>query len=76
VHAAGAGWVVPLERASWVTVLRDAMGDGAARAVRGPAGRRLVLERFSWPVVAAQLERLYRTLSLAPRPEPSGVVAL
>jgi glycosyltransferase involved in cell wall biosynthesis len=70
IARAGAGWVVPLERAALRETLREALGDEAERRRRGNAGRELVADQFTWAAVGCKLERLYhstvnRSLSLA-----------
>ncbi|HWQ14974.1 MAG TPA: glycosyltransferase [Roseiflexaceae bacterium] len=71
VQAAGAGWVAPLDGDHLARVLAEALADADARAARGAAGRRLALERFTWPAVAAQLLELYRSLR-SPVPSLAG----
>jgi glycosyltransferase involved in cell wall biosynthesis len=61
IEGAGAGWVVPLDRAALVTSLRDAMRHGDERTRRGRAGRELVCRRFTWSAVGEQLLAVYRT---------------
>jgi glycosyltransferase involved in cell wall biosynthesis len=48
-------------------------GDQAQRERLGAAARRLVLDRYDWPVLAPTLHRVYDTL-LAPPSEPVSVV--
>ena len=64
IGAAGAGWVAPLQTRGLTETLADALADDATRAKRGRAGRKLVGERFGWPVVAARLNELYQDLVL------------
>jgi len=59
VQAAGAGWVVPLDPAGLEAGLVLAMARPDERQRCAAAGRRLV-ERFSWPRVAAELSQLYQ----------------
>jgi glycosyltransferase involved in cell wall biosynthesis len=61
IEAAGAGWVVPRERAALVVSLGDAMRHGDERTRRGRAGRELVCRRFTWASVAERLLAVYRT---------------
>lgn len=62
IEAAGAGWVAPLDREGLARALAEALSDAGARAARGAAGQGLVLERFTWPSVAARLADVYRSL--------------
>ncbi|MBI3016262.1 MAG: glycosyltransferase, partial [Candidatus Tectomicrobia bacterium] len=62
IQAAGAGWVVPLERAALADVLGEVLRDEQERQRRGAAGRKMVLSRFTWPRVASQLVELYGSL--------------
>jgi len=56
---ADAGVTVRYERAQIAAALRRLLGDAALRARLGTNARRLVRERFDWPQVIAQLERVY-----------------
>ena len=62
IEAAGAGWVVSLSDGALRQALDAALRDPEERAGRGDAGRRLVTERFTWPVVAGRLVDLYRSI--------------
>jgi glycosyltransferase involved in cell wall biosynthesis len=59
IEGAAAGWVVSLEPSALERAFRRIFADPAERARRGRAGRRLALERYTWPAVAAQLDELY-----------------
>jgi glycosyltransferase involved in cell wall biosynthesis len=61
VQAAGAGWIVPVERTAIQSILEEALESEAERRMRGTAGRTLS-ERFAWPNVAGQLVSLYSTV--------------
>jgi len=58
IHAAKAGWIVPVEIAALKTALADALGDQAERTKRGLAGAEFSNE-FTWPAVAAKLVEVY-----------------
>ena len=65
-----AGW----EIAATVTELRNALeqmltNTAATNAELGSHGRRLVHDRFTWPVVGHQMAELYRWVQGGPRPE-------
>jgi glycosyltransferase involved in cell wall biosynthesis len=62
IEAAGAGWVTALDRPTLFKTLRAMLEADGERARRGEAGRGLVRQRFRWPVVATQLETLYRSI--------------
>lgn len=53
------GWLVPPDdEAALAGALHAALADPDERARRGRAGRRVTLERYSWPAVAAALEEV------------------
>ncbi len=56
---AGAGWVVEPQVEPLTAALRALLPNVAQRAAMGAAGRALVLGRFTWNAVAAQLEQVY-----------------
>lgn len=58
-ETAGAGRIVPPTMAALSEALRELLPDAAKRAAMGQAARALVESRFSWEVVAAQLEAAY-----------------
>lgn len=62
IQAAGAGWVVSLERAALEHALFEALREGGERARRGAAGRDFA-RGFSWPRIAADLVRLYGSVA-------------
>ena len=62
IEAAGAGWVTALDRPALLGTLRAVLEADGERAHRGEAGRGLVHRRFRWPVVASQIETLYRSI--------------
>jgi glycosyltransferase involved in cell wall biosynthesis len=55
-----AGWTFDLDESSISSVLARAFAEEAERAERGQRGRFLVETRFTWPIVAGQLQELYR----------------
>ena len=59
VEQARAGWVVELTVSSLSCALREALNNASERRVRGEAGKRLVDERFRWPLVVRQLKEMY-----------------
>jgi len=59
VAEAGAGRVVPLNADAVAEGLRDLLRDDAAAAAMGEAGRRLVLERFTWNRIAERAIGFY-----------------
>jgi glycosyltransferase involved in cell wall biosynthesis len=65
VSAAGAGWVVPLERAALRESLGDALADDDERQRRGAAGRALARAQFTWPAVARHLTEMYSSAARA-----------
>ena len=70
IAAYGAGWVVDLDRQSLESGLRSALADPAEQRRRGCAGRKLVLERFTWTAVVKDLINLYT--AAAANSSPSG----
>lgn len=61
IQAAGAGWVVSLEREALLRALAEALREEGERARRGAAGRGFA-RRFAWPEIAVDLVRLYRSV--------------
>lgn len=61
VQRAGAGWVAPLGPEPLRRALEAILRDPGERARRGAAGKKLVDSCFTWPIVAEQLERLYKS---------------
>jgi glycosyltransferase involved in cell wall biosynthesis len=62
IRRAGAGWVVNLKRSDLGQALAQALQDKKARRARGLAGQALVRSRFTWPIAAEELARLYRSI--------------
>jgi glycosyltransferase involved in cell wall biosynthesis len=62
IAAAGAGWVVDLERGSLEAALAEALADKDERAERGAAGEELARSRYTWPAVVTELMRLYQSI--------------
>ena len=56
---AGAARRVPLEASGLAEALLEIASDTSARGTMGAAGRRLVLERYTWDAVARRLLALY-----------------
>lgn len=59
IERAKCGWVVELDHDSLVAALASIMESDGERVARGRAGHELAHIRFSWPVVARELSRLY-----------------
>jgi len=58
--AAGVGVVTDVDSVSLGAAIEQLLNaDAAARAAMSERGRALVRDRFSWPIVAAQMEALY-----------------
>ncbi len=65
----GAGWQIAANVPDLTSALEHMLSNGAAaNAEIGNRGRRLVHDRFVWPVVAAQMAELYRWVLGGPRP--------
>lgn len=67
------GWWIELGVEPLAAALREAMCQPAADLRRmGARGRDLVRERYTWPVVAAEMSRVYEWM-LGAGPRPGGV---
>jgi glycosyltransferase involved in cell wall biosynthesis len=53
------GFVVPLDPAATADKMAALLEDPGEAAAMGRRGRRLVLERFTWPRVAEQMSMAY-----------------
>jgi glycosyltransferase involved in cell wall biosynthesis len=62
INKAKAGWVIPLDRNALFIALIKCLRNEDERILRGAAGQRLVKSRFTWPIVARELVRLYRSI--------------
>ena len=62
VAKAKAGLVVPAQDAAVATAIRVLLSNADLREQMGRNGRRLILERYTWPSVAASMSDFYRTL--------------
>ncbi|NJL02055.1 MAG: glycosyltransferase [Spirulinaceae cyanobacterium SM2_1_0] len=71
IVAAQAGLVVPGEAAAWQAALASLLTDASQRQHFGANGRQLATERYSWPVIAAQLTTAYMAIA-ARQPLPTG----
>jgi glycosyltransferase involved in cell wall biosynthesis len=60
VEEAGAGYVVDSDASAIALALRKVVDDRAGWPRMSEAGRRLVLERFTWPTIARQAGDAYR----------------
>ena len=60
ISEAGAGWVCDLEEQALAASLQEAIIGSGERIERGHRGRMLVESTYAWPIVAGQLEKLYR----------------
>lgn len=61
VHAAGAGWIAPVEHEAIKAALSEAFGSRTERMKRGRAGYELS-KRFVWSAVAGALLSLYQQI--------------
>ena len=59
VRASGAGLVAERDPKAIANAMAGILSDPAGAAAMGAAGRRVVDEHFSWPIVAAQMEAMY-----------------
>jgi len=62
VAEVGCGHVAPLDPPAFADALGGLLADPEAAEAMGRRGRELVLERFTWPEIAAQTIDLYRSL--------------
>lgn len=62
VAEAGAGFVVPAEDEPVVRAISALLSDIDLSACMGRNGRRLVMERYTWPAIAESTADCYRTL--------------
>jgi glycosyltransferase involved in cell wall biosynthesis len=69
VEQYGTGWQIAANVPELTRVLEQMLSNSAVvNAEIGNRGRRLVYDRFAWPVVAAQMAELYRWVLGGPRP--------
>ncbi|MEO7133661.1 MAG: glycosyltransferase [Vicinamibacterales bacterium] len=66
VHAARAGLVLDGDADTLSGAISSLLGDAVLRQEMGERGRAVAHERYSWPVVAAQMEDLYASLLSRP----------
>lgn len=66
VRESGGGLVVPGKPSLLSEAINRLMGDRVLARTAGDAGKHYVLERCSWPSIAAQIETLYNKI-IAPR---------
>ena len=57
-----AGWVTPAASAPVRDAVAEALRDTAGARAKGARGRELVMERFSWPRIAAAQEAIYASI--------------
>jgi glycosyltransferase involved in cell wall biosynthesis len=62
VRAAGCGEVAPGEPAELGRAIARLVGDSALRERMGRAGRAAIERDYSWPAVAARMERVYESV--------------
>jgi glycosyltransferase involved in cell wall biosynthesis len=62
VTAAGAGTVVPLDPTAVAQALIALATNMERRARAGEAARKLIVDRFLWPEIAAQTITIYKNL--------------
>ena len=72
VRASGAGLVVNRDPIPIAAAVAEILNDPARAARMGAAGRRVVDEQFSWPIVAARMETFYVSVLSSRRPMPAG----
>lgn len=63
VTAAGAGWVVSLDKREIETALYKALSGATERELRGQAARELVRQQYRWAAVGEQLAQLYANIT-------------
>ena len=69
VSELSAGWLTQSEVGSLASSLREFLHQTPeTNRLMGQRGQRLVNERFSWPVIAAQMAEIYRWQQGGPRP--------
>lgn len=67
----GSGWMVPPGDEDALTeALREYAADPEAAVAMGRHNRRIVEERYAWPVVIRRLTEVYRSVSGTPEPSP------
>lgn len=62
VRASGAGLVVKRDPSAIANAIATILSEPALAAAMGAAGRQVVDERFSWPIVATQMEAMYEAV--------------
>jgi glycosyltransferase involved in cell wall biosynthesis len=62
VQQSGGGWVVEPGPSTLGQAIEHAVTDSSARAQAGMLGRAEACRRFTWPMVAEQMERVYETV--------------
>ena len=67
VAEANAGFVVPTEEAPVAEAISALLSDGTRHVGRN--GRRLVMERYTWPAIAESTADFYRTLIRTHKPQ-------
>jgi glycosyltransferase involved in cell wall biosynthesis len=65
IQIAGAGWIAELDETGLKTAMIEALSSATERARRGKAGQELA-KRFTWPIVATQLNELYQSIAKMP----------
>lgn len=66
LQSTGGGVVVDGDAATLAEAITRLLGDAGLRQQLGERGRRIAHERFSWPVVAGQMEQLYSSVRNPP----------
>jgi glycosyltransferase involved in cell wall biosynthesis len=72
VRTSGAGLVVERDPSAIANAIATILSEPARAAAMGEAGRRAVDERFSWPIVAGQMEAMYDAVLSASRGRADG----
>jgi glycosyltransferase involved in cell wall biosynthesis len=74
VSDSGAGLVIPGNPEPLVRALRSILADRDIARAMGEAGRKTVAERFTWEVVAREMEQAYRQIASDQKHRPESCV--
>lgn len=75
VAAAGAGLITKVEAGSVADGLAKVLADRTAAAAMGKAGRKLVEQNYTWPVIAAKTIDIYQDFAFSSLARPEYSVA-
>ena len=70
VRSSGAGMVVDRDPIAIAAAVAEILNNPTSAAAMGAAGRLVVDERFSWPIVAARMEAFYNSVLSSRRQMP------